>query len=114
MGTKDLHKRLKNMFPNYTKAGQPLKASWANDVVSSLRSSDAIGRATQFSINRNYKPFDVVALERIADDWYITLKEAYYFPTPTSERQDINFGSAKLQDYVKQKVQKNQNLYFDP
>ncbi len=101
------------MNPDFVKPGEPLKASWGNDVVSSLRNSTFNATAKSSQSKRIYKPFDPVSLELEGSTWYLKIQEAFYFENGKNTPTEIEISSDTLGEYPKITIQANKDLYFN-
>ena len=100
-------------LPSQVAVGEPLKASWANAVVSSLRNnkpSKAFPRNSGGSVTV-YPPFDPVYMSKEGADWYCKLQEAYLL-TPNDTRTSIGYDGDYLNNYPKIKIYEDHDLYY--
>lgn len=100
-------------IPARVKIGEPMKASWANDVVGEIANSNRFIQWRQIGRNADLNPFDPLALYKEEDSWIVKVLEGYYYKPGQSIPTDITYGGTPLSAYPEITVEANKDLYFN-
>jgi len=94
------------MYPSFVNPGEPVKASWANDVVSSIRSNTRGDSNLQNMTKRSPNPFDVIQIT-YDTTWQLTLQPGFI------DGEVVKYSDTNLTDYPLINVVPSKDLFYN-
>jgi hypothetical protein len=100
--------------PDFVKAGEPIKASNINALVSAARSTRRATNSDPGNVGRRMRPFDVIDVNRDGADWLIRVQPGFYIQGSTASAIYAEDGEdlVPLTDFPDLTVEDAKNLYF--